>query len=180
MKWKPIELFIEQIIFASRWVQLPLYLGLIVAAILYTYRFTLELWHLTQKVNHIEETLLLSGILTLVDIIMVCNLLVMVIIGGYTTFVSRIDVEHHEDRPEWLTAMDAGSMKVKLAASLVGVSGVHLLKTFINIGQNDYQVVMWQAIVHSVFLFTTMMLAYTEAILKKNTCLCQQQASEHH
>lgn len=173
MKWKPIEIFFEQIIFASRWVQLPLYLGLIIAAMLYTYRFTRELWHLCQNAPQIGETLLLSGILTLVDIIMVCNLLIMVIIGGYTTFVSRIDVDHHEDRPDWLRAIDAGSMKVKLSASLVGVSGIHLLKTFITIDQNNLEGVKWQVIIHSVFLFTTIMLAYTESILKKNICICQ-------
>jgi len=107
------------------------------------------------------------GVLTLVDITMVANLLVMVIIGGYATFVSRLHVENHPDRPEWLEKVDAGTLKVKLAGSLVGVSGIHLLKSFINLGEKDVEHVKWQVIIHGVFLFSALMLAYTEKILKE-------------
>ena len=106
------------------------------------------------------------GVLSLVDITMVANLLVMVIIGGYATFVSRLHIENHEDRPEWLEKIDAGTLKVKLAGSLVGVSGIHLLKSFINIAEKDMEHVKWQVIIHGVFLLSAIMLAYTEKILK--------------
>jgi uncharacterized protein (TIGR00645 family) len=105
------------------------------------------------------------GVLTLVDITMVANLLIMVIIGGYSTFVSRIDIDGHEDKPEWLQKVDAGTLKVKLAGSLVGVSGIHLLQTFINIENNEMEHVMWQVIIHVVFLLSSLMLAYTEKVL---------------
>ena len=130
---KQIETAFEKIIFASRWVQAPLYAGLIVGGILYAYKYIIELIHLCLNINEITETVLMLGILTLVDITMVANLLIMVIIGGYSTFVSRIDIDKHEDKPEWLQKINAGTLKVKLAGSLVGVSGIHLLITFINI-----------------------------------------------
>ena len=160
-----IEHKFEQIIFASRWVQAPIYFGLIVGAILYSYKFTVELFHLATQITSISEELLMLGILTLVDISMVLNLLIMVIIGGYATFVSRIQLENHEDRPDWLQKIDAGTLKVKLAGALVGISGIHLLKSFININNKDLSQVQWQIVIHVIFLFSTLMLAYTEKTL---------------
>lgn len=162
------ETTIEKIIFASRWFQAPLYLGLIVAGILYSYKFVVELWHLVVTVNQITEELLMLGVLTLVDITMVGNLLIMVIIGGYATFVSRINLEGHSDKPDWLDKIDAGTLKVKLATALVGISGIHLLKSFINIKEKTNDQVMWQVIIHVVFLLSAIMLAYTEYIMHKN------------
>ena len=160
-----IENVFEKIIFASRWLQAPLYIGLIVGGILYAYKFIAELIHLCLTINEISESVLMLGVLTLVDITMVANLLIMVIIGGYSTFVSRIDIEKHEDKPEWLQKIDAGTLKVKLAGSLVGVSGIHLLQTFINIKNQEMEHVMWQVIIHVVFLLSSVMLAYSEKIL---------------
>src|SRR5215216_5447986 len=110
-----IENAFESLVFASRWLQLPMYLGLIVASVLYAYKFIVELVHITASIQHISEAQLMMGILTLVDIVMVGNLLVMVVIGGYATFVSRIAaVESHEDRPDWLDHIDAGTLKIKM------------------------------------------------------------------
>lgn len=162
---KVIENIFEKIIFASRWLQAPLYGGLIIGGILYAYKFIAELVHLCLTINEISETLLMLGVLTLVDITMVANLLIMVIIGGYSTFVSKIDIDKHEDKPEWLQKVDAGTLKVKLAGSLVGVSGIHLLQTFINIKNHQMEHVMWQVIIHIVFLLSSVMLAYSEKIL---------------
>jgi uncharacterized protein (TIGR00645 family) len=162
---KTIEHYFEAIIFSSRWIQAPIYGGLIVGSALYSYKFLVELIHLVQEVKTIQEEVLMLGILTLVDISMVLNLLVMVIIGGYATFVSRMHLDHHEDRPDWLEKIDAGTLKVKLAGALVGISGIHLLKSFINITNKDMEHVKWQIIIHVVFLFSTLMLAYTEKIL---------------
>lgn len=157
----------EKVIFASRWFQAPLYLGLIVAGVLYAYKFVVELSHLVISVNEITEELLMLGVLTLVDITMVANLLVMVIIGGYATFVSRINLDGHPDKPDWLDKVDAGTLKVKLATALVGISGIHLLKAFINIKEKSNDQVMWQVIIHVVFLFSAVMLAYTETLMNK-------------
>ena len=160
-----IEIVFEKLIFSSRWLQAPLYAGLILGGMLYTYKFMVELIHLSTSINEISETALMLGVLTLVDITMVANLLIMVIIGGYSTFISRLNIDQHEDKPEWLQKIDAGSLKVKLAGSLVGVSGIHLLQTFININNQESEHVMWQVIIHVVFLFSALMLAYTEKIL---------------
>lgn len=164
---KQLESAFEKIIFASRWVQAPLYAGLIVGGILYAYKYIIELIHLCITINEITETALMLGILTLVDITMVANLLIMVIIGGYSTFVSRIDIDKHEDKPEWLQKIDAGTLKVKLAGALVGISGIHLLITFINIKTYESEHVMWQVIIHVVFLLSSVMLAWSERILNQ-------------
>lgn len=161
------ETVLEKMIFSSRWIQAPLYAGLILGGMLYTYKYLVELIHLCTSINEISETALMLGVLTLVDITMVANLLIMVIVGGYSTFVSRLDIDKHEDKPEWLQKIDAGSLKVKLAGSLVGVSSIHLLQTFINIKNHESEHVMWQVIIHVVFLFSALMLAYTEKILHK-------------
>ncbi len=162
---KSTESFLEKFIFGSRWLQVPLYLGLIVGGTLYTYKFLIELYHLCMNINILSEAEVMLSILTLVDITMVANLLAMVIIGGYATFVSKLDLLHHEDKPEWLQSIDAGTLKVKLAASLVGVSGIHLLKVFINIEHQDLDRVMWQVIIHVVFLFSAIALAYADKIV---------------
>ena len=128
-------------------------------------KFLVELIHLCATVGSITEEVLMMGILTLVDITMVLNLLVMVIIGGYATFVSRMHLNEHEDRPDWLEKINAGTLKVKLAGALVGISGIHLLKSFINISNKDVEQVKWQVIIHVVFLFSALMLAYTEKVL---------------
>jgi uncharacterized protein (TIGR00645 family) len=166
MKQK-LESIFESIIFSSRWVQLPLYLGLIVGAVLYAYKFLLELVHLVMEVQGLTEEVLMIGVLTLVDITMVANLLIMTVIGGYATFVSKLNVDDHHDKPEWLDHIDAGTLKVKLAGALVGVSGIHLLKTFINIEHHDWQHVTMQIAIHLVFLISTLMLAITENQLHK-------------
>lgn len=165
LQMKRFEDSFENVIFGSRWVQAPVYFGLMVGSLLYSYRFLLELIHLCFTVGKINEETLMLGILTLVDITMVLNLLVMVIIGGYATFVSRIDLADHEDRPEWLGKIDAGTLKVKLAGSLVGVSGIHLLKSFINIENKESENVKWQIVIHLVFLISTLLLAFTERVL---------------
>ena len=164
---KKIENALESFVFASRWVQAPLYAGLVVGMVLYSYKFLVELVHLISEINEVSDEVVMLSVLTLVDITMVANLLIMVIIGGYATFVSRLHLQDHEDRPDWLEKIDAGTLKVKLAGSLVGVSGIHLLKTFINITNKDPEEVKWQVIIHLVFLVSTLMLAVTERVLDK-------------
>src|SRR5215213_1081716 len=121
------------LIFWSRWLQAPLYVGLIVAQGVYVYRFMAELWHLVTETATINETNIMLAVLGLIDVVMIANLLIMVIIGGYETFVSRLGKDEHPDRPEWLSHVNAGMLKVKLATALISISSIHLLKTFIEV-----------------------------------------------
>ena len=164
---KHVEHSFEQLIFASRWVQAPIYLGLIVGSVIYSYKFLVELFHLYRNVTEINEAHMMLGILTLIDITMVLNLLFMVIIGGYVTFIGICIETHNTDCPDWLEKVDAGVMKIKFTSALVGVSSIHLLKAFINIDEKNLQHVMWQIIIHFIFLVSTLMLAQTENLLHK-------------
>ncbi len=130
-------------IFWSRWLQAPLYLGLIVAQAVYVYHFMLELWHLLEKAQGISEVDIMLVVLGLIDVVMIANLLIMVIVGGYETFVSRLNLKDHPDQPEWLSHVNAGVLKVKLATALIGISSIHLLKTFINADNVTDKTIGW-------------------------------------
>ena len=133
-----------QIIFWSRWLQAPLYIGLIVAQCVYVYLFMVELSHLVAGANKIGETGIMLLVLGLIDVVMIANLLIMVIIGGYETFVSRLNIREHPDQPEWLSHVNAATMKIKLSMALIGISSVHLLKTFINAENMNPVTIQWQ------------------------------------
>ncbi len=157
----------EFLIFWSRWLQAPIYGGLIVASVIFSYRFCAELVNFVVKSNAADYDYLklIMGVLTLVDLVMVINVLIMVIIGGYATFVSKLNIGKHEDRPAWLRSMDPGTLKVKLSASLVGVSGIHLLKAFIDVNHVPIAHVKVQAGLHLVFLISAIGLAFSEKLL---------------
>jgi uncharacterized protein (TIGR00645 family) len=169
------ERFLEKTIFASRWLQAPLYLGLIVAQGIYVYQFFAELWHLLHlAVQHPADikdpsTAIMLGVLGLIDVVMIANLLIMVIIGGYETFVSRLHLDDEEDQPEWLSHVNAGMLKVKLATALISISSIHLLKTFIEIRSPDIafntEGVKWQVIIHLVFVLSAVVLAWTDKLM---------------
>lgn len=161
--------------FAGRWLQAPLFVGLTLSLLLYAYNFMRELAHMFMEIRRLENEDLLMGVLGLVDMTMVANLVYMVVLGGYSLFVSKVNVsDDSDDRPEWLDKTTAATLKIKLAASLVGVSGVHLLKTFIELGRSVTEpgnelppnaAIMWQVIIHAVFLLTSLMLAISERVL---------------
>jgi uncharacterized protein (TIGR00645 family) len=175
------------LIFASRWLQLPLYLGLIAAQGVYVYHFWVELLHLLEAafgnqvalqalvtsmgyqseapLTALNETLIMLVVLALIDVVMISNLLIMVIVGGYETFVSRMHLEGHPDQPEWLDHVNASVLKVKLGTAIIGISSIHLLKTFINAANYDTKVLMWQTIIHVTFLLSALGIAYTDKIL---------------
>jgi uncharacterized protein (TIGR00645 family) len=170
------------LIFFSRWLQAPLYLGLIVAQVVYVVVFMVELWHLAETVmqdlTHIDEAVVMLAVLGLIDVVMIANLLIMVIIGGYETFVSRIKLDGHPDQPEWLSHVNANVLKVKLAMAIIGISSIHLLKTFIEVGDlgdntgaenvtgNTYteEGVLWQVVIHMVFIVSAIALAWIDKI----------------
>ena len=171
---KKFENTLEYFIFASRWVQAPIYIALIVAAVAYAWKSVQELLHLLTGFSAASESSIMVGILSLVDISMVANLVNMVVVGGYVTFVSRIDFGDNGDRPDWLDHINANTLKVKLAGSLASISAIHLLKSFIAITEtvvegtmisaNAEKAVLWQAIIHGVFLASMILFAWGEKI----------------
>jgi uncharacterized protein (TIGR00645 family) len=158
------------LIFSSRWLQLPLYLGLIVAQAVYVVLFLKELWHLVHDMLTITEQSLMLMVLGLIDVVMISNLLIMVIVGGYETFVSRLELESHPDQPEWLSHVNASVLKIKLAMAIIGISSIHLLRTFIEAGalggapsgRFTETGVMWQTIIHVVFVLSALGIAAVE------------------
>lgn len=166
---KVVENIVEGLVFASRWTQAPIYLGLIVGALLYAYKFIDELVLLARNVVTMTEVQVMLAILGLIDISMVMNLLVIVIIGGYSIFTSRIDFDEQEDRPHWIDHLDADRLKVKLATSLASISGVHLLKTFIDIHSEtetgSYDALTFEITIHLVFIVSALILAWIARIL---------------
>jgi uncharacterized protein (TIGR00645 family) len=178
---------LPKLIFASRWLQLPLYLGLILAQGVYVWHFWIELVHLIEAafgntaalqqlitsigykqdvaVTGLNETIIMLVVLALIDVVMISNLLIMVIVGGYETFVSRMNLENHPDQPEWLSHVNASVLKVKLATAIIGISSIHLLKTFINAANYSQQVLMWQTLIHITFLLSALAIAYTDKLM---------------
>jgi uncharacterized protein (TIGR00645 family) len=177
-------------IFASRWLQLPLYLGLIIAQAVYVFHFGVELYHLVfaafgsqpdidvlvkssgyvseVRITGLNETVIMLVVLALIDVVMISNLLIMVIVGGYETFVSRMNLEDHPDQPEWLSHVNASVLKVKLATAIIGISSIHLLKTFINANNYTDKVLMYQTIIHITFLLSAMAIAYTDKLMSSS------------
>jgi uncharacterized protein (TIGR00645 family) len=162
---------LPQLIFASRWLQLPLYLGLIVAQCVYVVLFLKELVHLVSHTMSFTEQEIMLVVLGLIDVVMISNLLIMVIVGGYETFVSRMELQRHPDSPEWLSHVNASVLKIKLAMAIIGISSIHLLRVFIYAGSlgketSQYTVegVKWQAIIHVIFIFSAIGIAYVEKI----------------
>jgi uncharacterized protein (TIGR00645 family) len=179
--------FLPNMIFASRWLQMPLYLGLILAQGVYVWHFFIELYHLVfaalgsqpdvialvksigyksdAPITTLNETVIMLVVLALIDVVMISNLLIMVIVGGYETFVSRMNLQDHPDQPEWLSHVNASVLKVKLATAIIGISSIHLLKTFINAANYSEQVLMYQTIIHVVFLLSAIAIAYTDKLM---------------
>ena len=180
---------LPRFIFMSRWLQLPLYLGLILAQCVYVFHFWVELVHLIEAVfgsqtaldilvrnighqdanglpvDQLNETIIMLVVLGLIDVVMISNLLIMVIVGGYETFVSRMDLDGHPDQPEWLSHVNASVLKVKLATAIIGISSIHLLKTFINAASISEKALMWQTLIHVTFLLSALAIAYTDKLL---------------
>jgi uncharacterized protein (TIGR00645 family) len=179
---------LPNLIFMSRWLQLPLYLGLILAQCVYVFHFWVELVHLIEAAfgsqtalqavvsavgqagttpgsAKLTETTIMLVVLGLIDVVMISNLLIMVIVGGYETFVSRMNLEGHPDQPEWLSHVNASVLKVKLATAIIGISSIHLLKTFINADALSDRVLVAQTVIHIAFLLSALAIAWTDRLL---------------
>mgnify|MGYP000155043156 CR=1 FL=1 len=187
----------SQLIFWSRWLQAPLYLGLIVAQGVYVYHFMVELVHLVSSANKVGESEIMLIVLGLIDVVMIANLLIMVIIGGYETFVSRLNLKEHPDQPEWLSHVNAATMKIKLSMALIGISSIHLLKTFIEVVNVEIPVgvsaalaeqyvnagqieVKWKVVIHLVFIFSAVAMAYTDRIMSRTMLDAHGKAEGDH
>lgn len=153
------------ILFGSRWLQVPLYLGLIAAQVVYVIHFMVELQHLISGTFNLGEEAIMLIVLGLIDVVMISNLLIMVIVGGYETFVSRLRLEGHPDEPEWLSHVNANVLKVKLATAIIGISSIHLLKTFINAANLDEKVLLWQTLIHMAFIVSAVAIAYIDKLM---------------
>ena len=195
------------LIFSSRWLQLPLYLGLIVAQGVYVFLFMKELLHLIEDAGILDEQGIMLIVLGLIDVVMISNLLMMVIVGGYETFVSRMRLDRHPDQPEWLSHVNASVLKVKLAMAIIGISSIHLLKTFIEAGTLDGAPlcgtsaafaaarealaagyvgitcgkvtstgVMWQTIIHTIFILSALGIAWTDKVMTGSSSKREQVA----
>jgi uncharacterized protein (TIGR00645 family) len=178
---------LSSFIFWSRWLQMPLYLGLIAAQAVYVFHFGVELYHLigaafgsqtdidalvksigyvsSERITSLNETVIMLVVLALIDVVMISNLLIMVIVGGYETFVSRMNLQNHPDQPEWLSHVNASVLKVKLATAIIGISSIHLLKTFINAENYSEKLLISQTVIHIVFLLSAVAIAYTDRLM---------------
>ena len=177
------------VIFSSRWLQLPLYLGLIVAQAVYVYHFWLELVHLVEAASgsttalktilsstglstisgdsgRLTETTIMLVVLGLIDVVMISNLLIMVIVGGYETFVSRLNLNKHPDQPDWLSHVNAGVLKVKLATAIIGISSIHLLGTFIKADYVSEKQILWQVVIHLAFVVSAIAIAFVDRLME--------------
>ena len=166
---RPLARYVGSTIFLSRWLQAPLYLGLIVAQMVYVYLFLKELIHLVMESPGVTEQQAMLIVLGLIDVVMISNLLIMVIVGGYETFVSRMELNKHPDQPEWLSHVNASVLKIKLAMAIIGISSIHLLRTFIEAGglgsaRTTFTEtgIMWQTIIHCVFVLSALGIAGVE------------------
>lgn len=156
---------LPKFIFWSRWLQAPLYVGLIAVLVVYVYEFAHGLGHLIKTAGDFNGTNIMLQALDLIDVVMIANLLMMVIVGGYETFVSRLNMQDHVDHPEWLDEVNAGTMKIKLALALITISSIHLLRTFIDPSQYSFDSIMWQVIIHMTLVLSAIAIAYTNKLM---------------
>lgn len=162
-----IENAMEQFLFASRWLMAPFYLGLVVALALLMLKFIQEIIHFLPNILDMKETDLILWILSLIDLSLAGNLLPIVIFSGYENFVSKMHVGEHEDKPSWLGKVDFGGLKLKLVASIVAISAIQLLKTFMDISHVTEEQAFWQVVVHITFVVSGVLLAVMDWIAGK-------------
>ncbi len=162
-----MERFLERTMFASRWLMAPFYIGLVLSLVLLLVKFVQELVHLAPHIMDMKESDAILGILTLIDMSLAGNLLLIVIFSGYENFVSKIHVDNHEDKPDWMGKVDFSGLKLKLIASIVAISGIQLLKQFMNVGNVPKEDLMWLVIVHLTFVLSGVMLAVMDLITVK-------------
>ena len=153
-----IELIIETIIFQTRWILAPFYLGLAFCLLLLLYHFGVQIFEFVVKIPHASETDVILGILTLIDVVFTANLVLIVVLSGYENFVSRIEADDH-DRPDWMTKVDFGGLKHKLMTSIVAISAIQVLEGFMHIGRLSDRELAWSVGLHLAFILSAVLLA---------------------
>ena len=161
---KRVELLIERILFASRWLLVPIYLGLALSLFILVFKFAQEFLHVAARTISGTEADIILGVLSLVDIAMTCSLIVIVIFSGYENFVSRIDPQEHENWPVWLATIDFTGLKLKLLASIVVISGIQLLKLFMAVKTVADRELLWSVVIHLVFVVSGLLLALSDRL----------------
>jgi uncharacterized protein (TIGR00645 family) len=175
------EHVVSVIVFASRWLQAPLYLGLVVAQAIYVIVFLRQLINLIMDAGGLEdENKVMLTVLGMIDVVMISNLLIMVIVGGYQTFVAKLGIDQHPDRPEWLAHINENTLKIKLALSLIGISSIHLLRSFIDAEHVTSNAVYWQVVIHCVFLVSASAIAFAVWLAHKGTSVQMDHHHPHH
>lgn len=168
-----IERNLESLIFASRWILAPFYLGLVAALALLLVKFTQELIHVVPAVFTMSESAVILAILTLIDLSLAGNLLLMVIFAGYENFVSRIDTGGHEDRPDWMGKVDFSGLKLKLIASIVAISGIQLLRSFMDVQNTTDRDLKWMLAIHLTFVVSGVLLAWMDKLVEEGHAVKQ-------
>lgn len=163
-----IEKHLESVIFKSRWLLAPFFLGLVFSIVLMFIKFVQEFWHMTVNVFALQTNDVIVGILALVDMALVGSLLLMIIFSGYEIFVSKIHVEDQEDRPDWMGKVDFSGLKLKVIGAIVAISAIDLLKTFMNIpaelSAEDANGIMWKALIHMTFVLSGVLFAVMDKV----------------
>lgn len=159
-----MEKVIERILYASRWLLVPMYLGLALSLIAFSIRFGIDTVHLFQLTLHSDEAQVILAALTLVDLVLVASLVVMVMISGYENFVSRIDIGQDSHKLTWLGKLDSGTLKVKVAAAIVAISSIHLLKAFMDADKVDNEKLMWLVIMHMTFVLSALLMGMLDKL----------------
>ncbi|RDW14565.1 TIGR00645 family protein [Paracoccus thiocyanatus] len=171
-----MERLLERSLFASRWMMAPIYVGLALSLLILLWVFALELWHLIGILPVMTVNDAVLGVLALIDLSLAANLLLIVIFSGYENFVSRMDLSGHEDRPDWQGEVDFSALKLKLVASIVAISGIHLLKVFMDVGKYDPQHIRWMVVIHLVFVVSGVLLAAMDWIASHGKTLKKAKA----
>jgi len=161
-----IRYSLERLMYASRWLLAPIYIGLSFALLALFIKFFQELYHFMPFILQLEESNLLLKVLSLIDLTLVGSLIVIVMFSGYENFVSRMDLGEATEKLDWLGTHDYGSLKMKIATSLVAISSIHLLEVFMNIDTTNNGKVMWYALVHLTFVISALLMGYLEKLNK--------------
>ncbi len=159
-----VERALERGLFASRWLMAPFYLGLVLALVALLFTFVQEIFHVFSNIGSLGTSDVILAALALIDLSLAGNLLLIVIFSGYESFVSKINIDDHEDQFEWKGKVDFAAMKLKLIASIVAISGIHLLKVFMDIKKYSEKDIMWMVIIHLVFVVSGVMLALMDRV----------------
>ncbi|MEW5838976.1 MAG: TIGR00645 family protein [Pseudomonadota bacterium] len=151
---KKIERFFENSLFNSRWLMAPVYLGLVIAMALLLFKFGKELLGMILNIGHMDGGEVIVGVLTLVDVALIMNLLIIIIFSGYENFVSKMDIDDHEDKPDWMGHIGFSDLKIKVIASIVAISGIELLKAFMHVDNFTDRHLGWMIGLHVTFVFS--------------------------